>query len=215
MGAWQINPWGMCLAVFAQPALGITIYLLTGLPVLWSESTAKDAIIETSSAWGWTHTIVLRNFKKQTIFSEMWITLHLLELQNSIKPDFLVRTGLWQGKTNQDLETGLKIALKHTNRPDLVSKTPICHLPPSFLPSLYYTLHCKLLIPWTHWYVRIPALPLASHSTGLIWHGTHRHQHWNKLPWATAPCRKGEHPAATATPGHFPQSAVCFVGAAL
>lgn len=55
--------------------------------------------------------------------------------------DFLGRTGLWQWKTNQDLETGLKIALKHVNRSDLVSKTPICLPPPSFLPFLHYILY--------------------------------------------------------------------------
>lgn len=131
----------MCLDVFAQPALGITIHFLTGLPVLWSDSTAKDAMTETNSAWGWTHTIVLRNFKKQTTFSETWRTLHLSELQNSIKLDFLGKTGIWQWKTNQDLETGLKIALKHANRSDRVSKTPNCLLPPSFLPFLYYILY--------------------------------------------------------------------------
>lgn len=72
---------------------------------------------------------------------QMWSTLHLGELQNIIKLDFLGRTGLWQWKTNQDLETGLKIALKHANRPDLVSKSPICLLPPSFLLSLYHILY--------------------------------------------------------------------------
>lgn len=131
----------MCLVVFPQPALDITIYFLTGLPALWSDSTAKYAMTETNSAWGWTHTIVLRNFKKQTSFSQMWSPLHLAELQNSTKLDFLGRTSLWQWKTNQDLVTGLKFALKHANRPDLVSKSPICLLPPSFLPFLYHILY--------------------------------------------------------------------------
>lgn len=131
----------MCLAVFAQPALGTTIYFLTGLPALWSDSTAKYAMIETTSAWGWTHTIVLRNFKEQTSFSQMWSTLQLAELQNSIKLDFLGRTGLWQWKTNQNLETWLKFALKHVNRPELVSKSQICLLLPSFLPFLYHILY--------------------------------------------------------------------------
>lgn len=190
----------MCLAVYAQPALGITIYLLTGLPVLWSDSTAKYAVIETDSAWGWTHSIVLRNFKKQTSFSEMWSALHLAKLKNSIKLHFLGRTGLWQWKTNQALETGLKIALKHANRPDLVSESPICLLLPSFLPLLYHILHSASssslrLIRMSEF------LQFFWHHKGLIWHGTHRYLHWTP-PRAPAP-------AATAAPGHFPHSAAC------
>ena len=82
-----------------------------------------------------------------------------------------------------------------------------CLSPTSITPTfpVPHPTFSKLLILWAHWYVQIPAFPLALQNTGLSWHVSHRPLHCTaqattgQLLNASRTC---EHPAATQ--GHFP-----------
>lgn len=144
-------------------------------------------MLETKSAWSWTHNIVPRNLVKQSNFLEMLSTQHPAELKDITTLDFLCRTGLWQWETNQDLEAGLKITLKHANRADFISKSPICLLPPSFPPFLYYILYFTSSSSLGLMVCLDPSISSGTtkHRAELAWESQATALYWNKLPRAS------------------------------